>query len=105
MFHLSKVKEVSTRLRAIVEQLVEVGFSGMSFQQKQDFLRTLYPYRDKTYHISLIGRKPTPNERDLLMKYGLLDKVLWKDSDIKRAEAIIEFCNADLAFPKKSVGT
>ena len=48
----------------------------------------------------IIGREPTPKELNLLMKYGLADKMAWKDSDIKRAEAIIEFCNADLTFAK-----
>ena len=51
----------------------------------------------------IIYKQPTPKERDLLMKYGLLDKVLWKDSDIKKAEAIIEFCNANLHFSKNQI--
>ncbi len=44
----------------------------------------------------LLGRKPTKEEREILKKRGLLDKILWRDSDINKLMEVLLPCNADL---------
>ena len=49
----------------------------------------------------VIGREPNENEREALAMFGLLEKMLWLDSDIQRARTIVELCVGDMTFVNK----
>ena len=81
----SKVKEVSTRLSAIVNEIMKAGFSSFSFEEKREFLLTLYPFRSDEYHIKVWreGKKEFYweakgkfSEETMRLMFSLIKKIL-----------------------------